>query len=185
MGRSPALDWDTLRSKGVHPSFSLPSSYNGLRSQVDPGRLAAVCARHPQEEFRQLCDREAVLVPLMLNHPEQRQLDHQVFRSHLHSTRSPNGTPKVRGMCSELAAEALRWRSDVPTQKHNDLPLDSVGPSVPNDSVGPTAMTQTTATEAAWKSLMKTLAPPPPATPPTPGRPGRRVPKKKPGRKGR
>lgn len=34
MGRSPALDWDTLRSKGVHPSFSLPSSYNGLRSQA-------------------------------------------------------------------------------------------------------------------------------------------------------
>ena len=29
-------------------------------------------------------------------------------------------------------------------RKHNDLPLDSMGPSVPNDSVGPTAMTQTT-----------------------------------------
>lgn len=102
------LDWENLRSRGVQPSFSLPSSHHGVRWNVASKKIQEVCARHPQKEYRQLCDREAVLFPLMLNHPEQKQLDHQVFRVHLEKSRS--GVNKKASDRSQMA-EVLTWRA--------------------------------------------------------------------------
>ena len=49
----------------------------------------------PLWRCRKVYDREAMLVPLMLNHPERRQFDHQVFWAHVAHGRASRATPKA------------------------------------------------------------------------------------------
>eukprot|EP00913_Durusdinium_trenchii_P031607 g29598.t1 len=142
-------------SAGVHPSFSLPSSHSAVRSQVSPSSLRDVCAKHPQDAFRQLCDREAVIVPMMLNHPDRRKLDHQVYRAHLDcSSRSRVECPTSVGHCQVQAVESgywplYRYNPDKVTTEHNGFELD-------NKRISPDAMDALMRNENRFTSLQRT-----------------------------
>lgn len=51
----PVIDWERLRSRGICPSFSLPSSYTAVRASVPLESIRELCDKHPREEFQQLC----------------------------------------------------------------------------------------------------------------------------------
>ena len=90
--RSAVIDWEKLKQHGVHPSFSLPSSYHAVRAHVPPASIREVCDKHPHHEFNHLCDREAVVIPLLLARPEGTNLDTQVYRAHVQNSRRYLGT---------------------------------------------------------------------------------------------
>lgn len=90
--RSAVIDWERLKQHGVHPSFSLPSSYNAVRAHVPPSSIREVCAKHPRHEYSHLCDREAVVIPVLLARPEGTNLDTQVYRAHVQNSRRYLGT---------------------------------------------------------------------------------------------
>ena len=82
-----SLTGEKLKQHGVHPSFSLPSSYHAVRAHVPPASIREVCDKHPRHEFNHLCDREAVVIPLLLARPEGTNLDTQVYRAHVQNSR--------------------------------------------------------------------------------------------------
>ncbi|CAJ1362509.1 unnamed protein product [Effrenium voratum] len=85
--RSPVIDWDRLKQQGVHPSFCLPSSYHAVRAHVPLASIREMCDKHPHDEFHNMCYREAVVIPLLLNQPEGTNLDNQVYRAHVERSR--------------------------------------------------------------------------------------------------
>eukprot|EP00913_Durusdinium_trenchii_P015140 g14201.t1 len=74
-----------LKRQKVHPSFSLPSSYHAVRAHVPASSIQEVCEKHPHEEFKHLCYREALVVPLL--NPKNTNLDNQVYRAHVERPR--------------------------------------------------------------------------------------------------
>lgn len=159
MRPAAVIDWERLRAQGVHPSFSLPSSHSAVRSQVSPSSLRDVCAKHPQDAFRQLCDREAVIVPMMLNHPDRRKLDHQVYRAHLDCSsrcvRTPS-TPRTPSMAVPLSTGASPTR--LPTNEDVNAELsfsEALKQPVPSFESSSRELGQT------WQSLVELLEPRP------------------------
>lgn len=99
-GSSGVLDWDGIRRKAA-PSFSLPSSHGAIRAFISDSSFREVCSNLPQEQFTHNCYREAVAVPLLLNHPEGHLHDGLQLRPHTeYSRRSlrPNDSLNVHPM---------------------------------------------------------------------------------------
>ena len=115
--RHPVIDWEKLREHGVHPSFSLPSSYHAVRAHVPPQSLREVCDKHPRHEYRHLCDREAVVIPVLLARPEGTNLDTQVYRAHVQNSRRYLGSSGTFSFKDTAEGEQLCRNSSEPTPK--------------------------------------------------------------------
>lgn len=80
-GSSGVLDWDGIRRRAA-PSFSLPSSHGAIRAFISDASLQEVCSNLQQEQFTHRCIREALAVPLLLNHPDGHIHDELQLRPH-------------------------------------------------------------------------------------------------------
>ena len=123
--RSAVIDWEKLKQHGVHPSFSLPSSYHAVRAHVPPASIREVCDKHPRHEFNHLCDREAVVIPLLLARPEGTNLDTQVYRAHVQNSRRYLGTSGTFTFDSEKLKDA----TDLTDKTQVEVSKEDIGTS--------------------------------------------------------
>lgn len=99
--RSPVIDWEKLKKHGVQPSFCLPSSHNAVRAHVSSASIREVCRTHPRREFRRLCDREAVVIPVLLNQSDGTNVDNQAYRAHVEGSRRCLGASNTFALLQE------------------------------------------------------------------------------------
>jgi len=106
--RLPFIDWEQLKQHGVHPSFSLPSSYHAVRAHVSPTSIQEMCEKHPRDEYGNRCYREAVVIPLMLNQPPGTNMDNQVYRAHVERSRPRRGPADSKMYPEEDATKSTK-----------------------------------------------------------------------------
>lgn len=118
----------------------LPSSYNAVRAHVPPSSIREVCAKHPRHEYSHLCDREAVVIPVLLARPEGTNLDTQVYRAHVQNSRRYLGTSGSFSFKDTAEGRQLRCK-------------DASGVGTPKVDL-----------KSSWQDLMDVLAEAPPST---------------------
>lgn len=116
------LNWDGIRKNRFIPTFCLPLSHSAIRSLVSPESFTEVVSSFPREQFKHQCDREALLVPMLLNQSDADAplLDQLRTRAHIEFTRQTmrpdDNLGGGVGMEKELAIEIEKARAgrDLP-----------------------------------------------------------------------